>query len=97
MATEQRTNLDLLQYCDKRGINWTVEVRCLAKLDEESTVHMFVASVVHGVDIQLPIYILSPEQSNRVASDPEIQDEVNEIFAEELHTLMQRFHQKKIK
>ena len=105
MVTEQRINVDLLHYSDTDSISWTIEVRCLATIDDELRVHMFVASVVNGVDVQLPIYTLTTQSTNQIdtgteydqLSGSEIQNEVNEIFAEELRTLIQRFHQKKIK
>ena len=68
--------------------------------------NMFIGSIVNGINIQLPIYTLSSRKTSEILkklngvpemdllNDPNLQDPINEIFAEELRTLIREFHQK---
>jgi hypothetical protein len=108
LAIHQRTNVDLLHYCEKNLKMGTIEIYCLAKIDENMSINMFVGSTVNGINIQLPVYTLTSQEMvdtfkpfTREAEivsfhNPEFQDPINEIFAEELRTLIREFHQKGI-
>jgi len=108
LGTYQRSNADLLHYYDANGNMWTVEIYCSVKIDEEMNTNMFVGTIVNGINIQLPVYTLSSRKTSEILrklnpgpkidllNDPNLQDPINKIFAEELRTLIREFHQKTI-
>jgi serine/threonine protein kinase len=100
LAVHQRTNVDLLHYYDRDFKMQAIEIYCVAKMDEKMGINMFVGSIINGINLQLPVYTLTVQERNKIFKsitteaemvsfhDPKLQDPFNEIFVEELHTLI---------
>jgi hypothetical protein len=89
--------VDLLS-CSHKTDSWNIDIECLAIMNAEQQLKLLVGSVVEGVIIQLPVYILSintDEFMNPVEEN--IQKIINEAFERELRTLIEVFHHKNIK
>jgi len=94
IATNERTNVDLLHYYDHTRTFGTIPIYSLAKIDEENNImNLFVGSIISDVDLRLPVYTLPLNQSTYEQHE----EQVKKIFTEELHTLIDLFRQTQIR